>query len=393
VITTGILKNLSTTTKQTLDSILGKWSRGKLKEDGLKRLAEILLEIDSRLDFKQSPRGWCYTLENERVIDKGDFDRAEKAINECRKLGLLPIEFCAEDASRVWEDVDEPTEGSIEDHFKLHLKAALRCYDYYKPYWWEGEKYYIQMLVEKVDLKNLFKPICEKYHIPIANASGWSDINERVEMAYRFKNAEEVKDQKCILLYCGDFDPWGLKIESTLKDNLLELAQATEYDPYFLTIDRFGLNYDFIESNELTWIDNLETSSKKDLSKSYYCYNCKIQHRDNTVRCRNCSRKLYAQPQFVRDYIKQYGVRKCEANALVIAPEQGRALAEQAILKYLGPYAESRFEAKRQNVIDKFDEYRKQHRDLFREMRRCAYGLDPDDYGDKEEAEERGGAI
>jgi hypothetical protein len=215
----------TTTTKQTLDSILGKWSKGKQREEGLKRFAELLKEIDSRLDFKQSPRGWCYTLEGEGIIDKDEFDRGEGAINECRKLGLLPIDFCAEDATRVWDGVEEPTDGSIEQQFRLYLKAALRVYDYYKPDWWEGEKYYIQMLVEKVDLKSLFEPVCKEYHIPIANAHGWSDINERAEMAIRFKYAQEQRGQKCVLLYCGDFDPWGLKIESTLKKKDKDLEE------------------------------------------------------------------------------------------------------------------------------------------------------------------------
>lgn len=68
----------------SLDLILGKWSKGENRQEGLKRLAELLKEIDSRLDFKQSASGWYYTLENEGLINKGEFDRAEKAINECR---------------------------------------------------------------------------------------------------------------------------------------------------------------------------------------------------------------------------------------------------------------------------------------------------------------------
>jgi hypothetical protein len=359
---------MTTTNNQSLDSILGKWSKGENRREGLNRLAEKLQEIDSRLDFKQSPRGWCYTLENEGVINKGEFDRAEDAINDCRRLGYLPVHFCAEDASRVWEGVEEPTNESIENYFRRYIRAALNCYQYYNPDWWEGEKYYIQMLVEKVDLKSLFIPVCKNYHIPIANASGWSDINERAEMADRYLAAEEDRGQKCVLLYCGDHDPWGLKIESTFRKNLLELEEATGYSPDDLIIDRFGLNYDFIEANNLTWIDNLTTSSGKDMSKSYYCYNCHIQHQKDILRCRNCNRKLYVQPLFVRDYIAEYGVRKCEANALVVAPEQGRQLAEDAIVKYLGLDPISRFEAKRNKIRKQFQRFRRRYPTLFNEL-------------------------
>ena len=85
-----------------------------------------LEEIQSRLSFKQSPRGWCYTLENEGIINKGQFDRAESAINECRKAGYLPIDFCADDAKREWIGVEEPTDGGIEDYFGRYVRASSK---------------------------------------------------------------------------------------------------------------------------------------------------------------------------------------------------------------------------------------------------------------------------
>ncbi len=334
----------------------------------MKRLAGILKELDSGVDFKKSPRGWCYILEGENLIDKGEFDRAEKAINECRKAAYLPIGFCAEDATRRWENVVKPTNGTVQNYFRQFLRAALNAPEYYVPDLWEDEKYYIQMFVEKVDLKSLFKPICEKYNIPIANSHGWSDLNELDEMAYRFREAEEDRGQIGVLLYCGDFDPWGLKISEKLKSHIREIESATGYDPLGLIIYRFGLNYEFIEENDLTWIDNLITASGKDMSKSYYCYNCELQHEDTTLKCRRCSRKLYVQPQFVRDYIDKYGIRKCEANALVVAPEQGRQLAEKAIQKYLGLDSISRFEAKRDKVREDFNRFKHRYPKLFGEL-------------------------
>ena len=223
------------------------------------------------------------------------------------------------------------------------------------------------MLVEKVDLKTLFEPVCERYHVPLANASGWSDINGRAQMAIRFLAPKE-RGQKCVLLYCGDLDPWGEKISDTLKKNLKELKAATGYNPSDLIIDRFGLKKEFIEANGLTWIDNLTTSSGKDMGKSYLCYNCRLQHKSGTLQCSNCDRKLYVQPKFVRDYIDRIGVRKCEANALVVAPEQGQLLAENAIVNYLGLESISRFEVKRDKVRKRFQRFSGQHPVLFREL-------------------------
>jgi hypothetical protein len=43
-------------------------------------------------------------------------------------------------------------------------------------------------------------------------------------------------------------------------------------------------------------------------------------------------------------YIARFGVRKVEANALVVAPEAGRELCRQAILKYLPANAPEKYE-------------------------------------------------
>ena len=56
----------------------------------LERFALQVRQIGSTLDFKVGGRGWCYILE-EHGLAKGDFDLAEKLINDCRKEGLLPI--------------------------------------------------------------------------------------------------------------------------------------------------------------------------------------------------------------------------------------------------------------------------------------------------------------
>ena len=94
-------------------------------------------------------------------------------------------------------------------------------------------------------------------------------------------------------------------------------------------IERFGLNYDFINLNHLSWIDGLSTGSGKRLDD--------IGHRDHNK-------------PFVQNYLKDYcpawvppvdarapgtGARKCEANALVVQPRKARKLCLAAVLRYL----------------------------------------------------------
>jgi hypothetical protein len=116
-----------------------------------------------------------------------------------------------------------------------------------------------------------------------------------------------------------------VNISNWLHDNLRALAGAAartlrvdveEVEAMIeeLEIDRFGLNYDFIEAQGLTWIDNLETGSGGDLASP--------RHPDHFK-------------PYVQDYLRRYGSRKCEANALVVRPEAGRKLCADWINRYV----------------------------------------------------------
>ena len=103
-------------------------------------------------------------------------------------------------------------------------------------------------------------------------------------------------------------------------------------------IVRFGLNYDFIEKHNLSWINNLITGSKKNLGSP--------------------SHKNHSMP-YVQDYIKEFGIRKCEANAIVVIPKIAREFVNDKIKEYLGEDAEKRFLAKRQKIRDEVQKFRK----------------------------------
>ncbi|MHA1290968.1 MAG: hypothetical protein ACTSPB_26605, partial [Candidatus Thorarchaeota archaeon] len=61
---------------------------------------------------------------------------------------------------------------------------------------------------------------------------------------------------------------------------------------------------------------------------------------------------------YVQDYIAKFGARKCEANALVVAPAAAEQLVTDAIEKYLGTDAIARFEEKQDNMEYDFQKFR-----------------------------------
>ena len=305
-------------------------SRGADRLYELRQFADQLTEIDKKTGFKVSSRGWCYQLEGYGVITKGEFSRVNNLINECRKNGMLPIDFVAEESARKFEEVTKPSwhDETPEEALKSWIQATINAGDQYTPDYWDGEEYYIQMLVEKVDLVTLFKPVCKEFNIPIATSKGWSSILQRAEMAKRFKEMEE-NGNIPVLLYAGDHDPFGLAISDYLLKNLWDVCRGTGWDPTNLIIDRFGINYEFIIENDLTWIDNLETGSGK------------MPNIGNPI---------------VSRYIESYGERKVEANAIVTNPKAGRDLCRNAIIKYLGEGVGDRFIRKKDDVISTFED-------------------------------------
>lgn len=282
---------------------------------------KLIRQIYSSLDFGVGSRDYCYLLES-HGLGKGDFDIAEKQITECRKSGDLPLDICAEDASReaiglekIDDDRDVPGKvKSLIDHLLNH------AHEQYLPIsFWGDVNVYVEVGTEKLSLRNLFEPVCREFHIPVTNFKGWSDLNSRAAMMRRFK-LHEAAGRKCVLLLCGDHDPGGLHITQTMRKNLEDLSGAVGWLPTNLL-----LNTDFIDANNLTWIDNLETSSGGRLDDK--------NHADHNK-------------DYVQGYIAKFGVKKCEANALVVAPEVGRQLCRDAILEHIPAAAVERYDRK-----------------------------------------------
>lgn len=303
-------------------------------------LAEFMQDISNKAGFKMSARGWCYQMEQLGLIQKNEFGKVEDAINACRRQGFIPVDFVAEEDARSFKSIFVPSEGTVVDKAVPFIDDVLNAYNYFIPDYWEGQDYYIQIVVEKVDLVSLFLPICQRYRIPIANSKGWSSVLQRAEYARRFADAEE-NGLTSVLLYCGDHDPDGLRISDTLRSNLNDVKDIVwsdghpGYDPENLIIERFGLNYDFIVKNNLSWIDNLMSGRGKDLASP--------KHKNHRL-------------PYMQNYIRSYGPRKCEANAVVVIPDKARQLLIDKLHEYLPlDYIESTIRAKDRQVKQEYE--------------------------------------
>jgi len=297
---------------------------GKLGDHAYEaRLADFAREIRA-IDAKRtikirfSSRGWCYALEGQ-WINKGEFDKTTKALNDCRKIGLLPIDFTAEDQdeTRRFAGIHEASNpAALLENLRNGVGEMLEALPAHTTDYWEGEKCYLMICTEKGDLRNLFKPICDEYHVPIVNSKGWYPILLRYHIA-KLAIKAEARGLTPVLLLFYDHDPAGLKITSKFRKGLRDISRSVDWHLTNLIIERFGLNKEDIDRYGLTWIENLKTGSGREAKDP--------------------------------DYVLKYGRRKCESNALFKNDETLKAaerICRDAIESYYGKDALERFEEK-----------------------------------------------
>jgi hypothetical protein len=338
------------------------------REDELKKFAKWLKWLQRKRGMRWSARGVAYLLEQAGKITKNEFDWAEQLVLECIDRTYLPVDFVKQDPGRVALGVQEPNwDETPTEYFRRQLRFTVKEGGGYIPDYWRDEIYYIQIIVEKVDLITLFRPddddiiraaeagvylepICQNYHIPIANAKGWSSVLQRATFARRFKDAEE-RGLQAVLLLFGDLDPDGYRITDNYHKNFNDIKDIewsngeTGYDPSDLIIERVGLNKDFIDRYDIPSIDNLQTAGTKEVNGK----KVPLDLSDPTHRNHNLP--------YVQNYLRDYGVHKWEAQAFVGYPLQTQELLRRAIDRYYGLNAKNRFKQKEQDVIDKISEY------------------------------------
>ena len=92
-----------------------------------------------------------------------------------RRCPGLPLDITCRDEKREFYGVEQVDEGIDPREFaEIQLAYVYRTADQYLPFsFWKDQKHYVQMLVEKIDLRELFRPVCDEFRVPIANYGGW----------------------------------------------------------------------------------------------------------------------------------------------------------------------------------------------------------------------------
>lgn len=293
-----------------------------LRREARRRMGEAIERLSADSGYKFGPRGWAYFAEGLGLITKGEFARFEKLLTDMRKDGELDPDVIEPDSSRMATTVGDfdASDRDPEDYARWavddigeRLKSWSRAF--HRTGYWDDLDYYVEMIVEKKDLVQIFRTTADRYNVRITNGKGDTDIHTRLAMLKRFRD-HTLAGRRCILLAIGDHDPKGLHIVQGLQRTIMSCANLKGLDwpyPEFEVVN-IGLTEEQIDDLDLMKIGNLETGGGRDLSDP--------GHPDHSK-------------PYVQDYIARFGVWKCEANALVGHPRKAQGLLESSINQFI----------------------------------------------------------
>lgn len=250
---------------------------GPLEERRADRIAlgEEIERMSAETGYKFGPRGWAYYAEGLGLITKGEFARFEKLLTDMRKAGELDPDVIEPDASRIattvydyeadWDSPEGRAQYAV-DQIADELDQWAKQFNEFG--YWDDLDYYVEMIVEKKDLVQIFEKVASKWRVRITNGKGDTDIHSRLAMLKRFRDHDEA-GRRCILLAIGDHDPKGLDIVKGLERTLMSCANVKGLDwdyPEFEVVN-IGLTEEQIDTLGLMKIENLETGGGKDLAE------------------------------------------------------------------------------------------------------------------------------
>ena len=150
------------------------------------------------------------------------YNKVSRMLMKGRRLGLIDWGKIIDDRKAAYS---EPYFDSIEDC----IDSAVNAFRYDR---WKDGKYYIEMWAEKMGTAHILYPLAVEYGLTIQNCGGFKGITE--DIAMRFTERE---DKKCIIIYFGDYDPSGLSMDMSIKNQLSMWGCNISFERCLLTLE------------------------------------------------------------------------------------------------------------------------------------------------------------
>lgn len=133
-------------------------------------------------------------------------------LTRLRSDGIVPWDSIIDETrpserARTWDDAGEFVSHELRWLFRGYRRNFL-----------QSQPFHFEVLLEKLGLRHVLKPICDRYSIQLTVGKGYSSADVAYRMAARFR--ESGRD-KLVLFVMTDHDPDGLFLGESIGHNLL----------------------------------------------------------------------------------------------------------------------------------------------------------------------------
>ena len=102
----------------------------------------------------------------------------------------------------------------------------------YRTDWWRNSEIHVELWAEKKAVKTYLSPIARDFGIRFLATRGFASFTAIYEAVQRFG------DKPAKILYFGDFDPSGVKMDTEMESRLLRMGADAEIIRVALTRDQ-----------------------------------------------------------------------------------------------------------------------------------------------------------
>lgn len=155
-----------------------------------------------------------------------EYKRLGSVINDARLAGLID-----------WDSMEDRTRN-LESlgHWEDPSSIIRTCANQFRLDKWEGQKYRIEVWIEKEALAGVFQRVCEELDVPYFSCRGYVSQSEMWGAAMRLQQYKR-NHQRPIILHFGDHDPSGIDMTRDIGDRM-EIFRLS------VSMKRIALNMD-----------------------------------------------------------------------------------------------------------------------------------------------------
>ncbi len=172
-------------------------------------------------------RSLHYQLFSEGMTnDLQHYKRVLTAMIYARWEGLIDFDQFS-DLDRVMVGETAWKETVVEDEIYTAQRQVRAWMTNYHKNKWENQPWYPEVFIEKKALQGVFQDVCEEWNIALGACKGYPSLTFLNEAFLRVQEAERSGKQP-IILYFGDYDPYGEDIPRSIQENIARFGVDIE---------------------------------------------------------------------------------------------------------------------------------------------------------------------